>query len=421
MEAFSSCDSSEDEAPVLRVPREWRFRVINPGGVLFREECEIDGARVTLLARANAECVAYERRLSAQGVIRYRTNNGWISEHRRDREREVLVEVLDLLPTTEGDLKKEVSSGDATSNVAECFTLRETASLVISRSLMSLRALSIHLARSTCHDGTRTREQERLTGTNSSQLATTLSKYTKSYFSFASTYMTEPGVKPSCIGMYDIEVADDATSVPSATGPTSSSQLLGERRGGKGRSSSFEEFDRDLDDGKGRLPMSPATMCLYYGSIIKYIVMPILDDRNGNLNTFLFKYLHRHSNIIESVLEALVFVLACLQDAVSETIKADRADPSTHALSVCGRFALFSIHPVMAFVRKFAQASSFSKAVADSINIFAEDSGMYQLQDLVYDVICKISKVCLHIFRRRLVSTAEYPVLLFYSPTGICL
>ena len=43
-------------------------------------------------------CVAYERSQTSSGVVRFRTAHGWLSEYRRDQQRDPIMELLSLTP-----------------------------------------------------------------------------------------------------------------------------------------------------------------------------------------------------------------------------------------------------------------------------------------------------------------------------------
>ena len=49
-ESFAEFDSTEDEKKILRVPQEYVLRVLNGGGALIREHCEIECSRAVLAA-----------------------------------------------------------------------------------------------------------------------------------------------------------------------------------------------------------------------------------------------------------------------------------------------------------------------------------------------------------------------------------
>ena len=49
-DSFAEFDSTEDEKKILRVPQEYVLRVLNGGGALIREHCEIECSRAVLAA-----------------------------------------------------------------------------------------------------------------------------------------------------------------------------------------------------------------------------------------------------------------------------------------------------------------------------------------------------------------------------------
>ena len=53
---------------------------------------------VRLCACVGSVCVAYERSQTSSGVVRFRTAHGWLSEYRRDQQRDPIMELLSLTP-----------------------------------------------------------------------------------------------------------------------------------------------------------------------------------------------------------------------------------------------------------------------------------------------------------------------------------
>jgi hypothetical protein len=96
MEIFNDLDDAENvpAVPLERVPSAFMLRVVSQNGALIREDCEMEGSRVVFLAPVGSVVKAYQRSQTAAGVVRYRTEHGWLSEYRRDHQRDNIVEVL---------------------------------------------------------------------------------------------------------------------------------------------------------------------------------------------------------------------------------------------------------------------------------------------------------------------------------------
>lgn len=427
-ESFCSFDSSETDVVTPRVPSAYKLRVINNDGVLFRETCEMEGSRVVLLAGLGTICTAYERKVISarlpQGgftsVVRYRTAHGWISEHRRDHHS--LLEVLDILPPV-GDNEKEDVKPDP---VAEALTLREASSYVLSRTLISLRSIGTYLSRAILNqENMRARDGERSFSQSAPMLASSLGKVSKSYFTYALQKIDENSARPQSLVLFEPSSDVGSFESLSPTKQSASSQQpktttkLGR---GKSRSMSFEEFDRDNYEEKTNVSISPGAFCLYFGAVIKYFMLPIMDDRNEHLNTYLFRYIH-HYSVMDSIISAMLFGLATLHDAVSvaklsNTVLSATSGPfkaiSDFDLNSSGRCALMSLPSCLYIVRKLSQTDTYIKSnitetLVNMMTFPSDDLGPFQLQDMVYDCICTIGKRLLPLFESKIISSSDFP------------
>ncbi len=163
--------------PVLgREVEKYVLRVIGTGGALVREGVEIDGSRVVFVTEIGAEIIAYERKLNAAGVIRYRTDLGWISEYRRDQSKSPIVEIVSVETK---DVPSDIPSSYA-SEISVLMTIREGIYCVMSRLNQSLRQVSVYLARLL------TVQEQRVIAYNpqSFSLATAMSKYYKGFMDY---------------------------------------------------------------------------------------------------------------------------------------------------------------------------------------------------------------------------------------------
>jgi hypothetical protein len=163
---------------------------VNIEGALVREDCEIEGSRIAMLASLGSECVAFERRQTQNGVTRFRTPHGWMSEHRRESQREVIVEVLEILNQEQVDkMKIDVSRSQepCPHKLNELYTMREASSYALSRALASLKTVVVLLSRATVSNDNNTFPRPNDVGSLSNiapMLATSLSKVFGSYVSY---------------------------------------------------------------------------------------------------------------------------------------------------------------------------------------------------------------------------------------------
>jgi E3 ubiquitin-protein ligase HUWE1 len=203
------------------------LRVIGSGGALVREGLEIDGSRVVHVIDIGSEIVAYERKINSAGVIRYRTDLGWISEYRRDQSKSPIIEIVSVSTS-------DVSSCIPTSYESEfgvLITIREGIYCVLCRLNQSLRQISVYLARLL------TVQEQRVFVYNpqSYTLATAMSKYYKGFMEYADERLGDPH---SMIGIND-----------------------------------------------GKIPIR----CLFMANFIKNAVISALEDKNGNFNVLLLR------------------------------------------------------------------------------------------------------------------------------------
>jgi E3 ubiquitin-protein ligase HUWE1 len=169
-----------------RFVNQFILRVIGSGGALVREGVEIDGSRVVYVIDIGTEIVAYERKINAAGVIRYRTDLGWISEYRRDQSKSPIVEIVSV-STNE---YSSVIPTSYESEVGVLMTIREGIYCVLSRLNQSLRQISVYLARLL------TVQEQRVFVYNpqSYALATTMSKYYKGFMDYVDERLGDPNI-----------------------------------------------------------------------------------------------------------------------------------------------------------------------------------------------------------------------------------
>jgi hypothetical protein len=340
-------DSSEDTEVMHRIPQEYVLRVLYNTGALIREDCEIETSRGIFTASPGAVCIAYERGQTSTGLIRFRTAHGWLSENRRDQSRDPIVELLSLTPCSSlvGDNKTEVPLDPVKRKLMEAMTMRESSCYALSRVHSSLKMVLICLVK-LCHvDSPSSRTGPTLSG-SAPMLSGSLSKILHSFFSYPHNCLLA-GENPHSLGIFngDTVIEDDtdesSTLIPSTleietkklwtpgkgkkesspagkktkksrpsdemgrrndlerkeafcltTSPPSGSKgggKEGKKRNGKGGKNNEDEEDAL----KEAVSVDCAAACLYFGSVAKNILDPVLHEREkpGHLNTVIFIYL----------------------------------------------------------------------------------------------------------------------------------
>lgn len=147
-----------------------------------------------------------------------------------------------------------------------------------------------------------------------------------------------------------------------------------------------------------------------------------------NLSHYLFcQYLARAltaHGVIDAFLDALVFVLAALSDAVTDSQKptqaalkqtetgtsvetlsvcAENAEDSTAMLSRSGRCALHAVPYMLLLVRKLVQRDSYIKSpITSSMTDLSDDLGVFQMHALLYKVLLSVGRALFPAFKCKL-------------------
>jgi len=337
--------------------------------------------------------------------------------------------------------------------------LRESTSHAMVRVHGNLRSVAAYLAR-LCHTDERTHARSRPTlSPAASALSVALSKILRSFLTHPMACLQDGEAPPSLALLNQVEPSPAAASSSSSSGTfdspppkkgaarsgggsgggagSSSKQRRRGRSGsdmsdsgkggtpaktaaGGGNSSSSGKGDRDgeeEEEGIGEvMAVDRATTCLYVGAVVRYILFPVLEDRNGHLNTYLIRSLHAFG-AVDAFLDALVFVQAALSDAVADAATdarrlplpaADAAPAQSPALlSPAGRCALYSLPNMFQVMRKLVQRELYLKSpVTTSMTDLVDDIGAFHMHDLLHDIFTGASKRLLPVLEHRLLTRA---------------
>lgn len=238
-------DSSDDEIPILRVPSYYVLRVVSTVGALLRDNCEIEGSRVVLMANYGAICTAYERNQTNNGVVRYRTAHGWMSEYRKDSQSEILELINAGFDSSNSDnfSLKAIDEKQENRNLRrlkEMMTVRESACYALTRINVTLRIVAMHLSHSVVSYQSRS-SRGRRDSDSLSPLAGTVSKVltkiVKGFLTYPYESLREEG-PPACLEEFTrnanskvVTVREQSTNYKSVSKKTSSI-----RRGSGGNS-----------------------------------------------------------------------------------------------------------------------------------------------------------------------------------------
>ena len=444
LDTFATCDSFEDEVPILRTPTRYLLRVVSANGAIIREDCEFENSRIVLLATVGTTCVAYERSQTTGGVIRYRTEHGWLSEFRRDHQREPIVEVLNFTyePVPEHlSMSEQVKIKHAKDvklkRLSEALTMRETVGYSMVRIHATLRQVGVYLSRSTMADMNDARRFSYAGGHSQApspsgpMLANSLSKIIKGFIlhpfgclddsSQPSSFdlvkdkvlvmgpdsgdssgtpvrsrSPAPGINDS--DMADMKKAktpskaekvkddDSATTTPKLDRinstkkgkPPLSREPTMQRVNSK---ESISQFNSEDDNNKELVSVSSAAVCLYHGAVVRHMVLPLLEDRNGNLNTYLLRTLMHHKNI-DALLNAFYYLISVLHGELKVVAG------TGNRLRAAGCCAINAIPQfTLLFSKLLHHDACFKSPITEGLKNFVDDLGRFDANDLAYNLV----------------------------------
>lgn len=389
-DSFTDMDSSEDEIPIPRIPGSYYLRVISAVGTLIREDCEIDGSRIILLADNGTNLTAYERNITKNGVVRYRTSHGWMSEYRKDHQSEIL-ELIDvghdsLLSISKIDANETVD-GKARRRLKEMMTLRESACFCLTRINTTLRVVAMHLSQSVIQYQSRPlrgRPNAGMLSATANLASGSLSKIIKGLFFYPFSSISDDQL-PKCAALFGLSVQQyyQQNEGNQITRKDSKKGLNKLSRKSYSDSIDTESEVEKLSDKNAKLDAT--TVCLYLEAVCKYLVLPTLECKNSNLNTHLLQSLQACKGL-ECILDGLLFVMSTFYDSIHEKTM---ITTSSHA-------ALRALPQILSVVRKLTTPNAIiqSQITETMIADYKRDEELYTLVHYVYSTVAeKISPV----------------------------
>ena len=358
-------DSTVDVCnPRQYFPQEYHLRVLISSGAIIREGTEIDGSRIVLLAPRGATVVAYERRCTSGGVIRYRTAHGWLSEFQRDFRRDPIIEVVNTVSSNNKQSEHEYNCSDNNAalapsshqrNIQAC-TLRTAACNVLSRSQAALRTVLTQLSHSIISEGVESVSlSHRLNqaGHNRSALSVTASLLSSSLSEVICRTFSIPQLanleSQSCASHQSIDFSPNTTQSTQKT-------TLPPPPPPEGLIASLARPD-----------INSSCACLYLGAIVKFVLLPTIDDKNGRTNTYLLIKLI-DQGFLGTFLQCFRFVVNTLHVGVLDAqAKFSLCSQESMSLSPAARCALHALTPFLSFLHKIVNYSALLQAPATSL------------------------------------------------------
>lgn len=400
-DALCRCDSLEDSDFIPRIPVAYRMRVSGTGGALVREGIEIEGSRVVLVADVGSELTAYERRINLAGVMRFRTDHGWISEFRRDLQKNPIVELLELPVLSAQDIDNErqrrtewKTDADKQAHLAmEALTLRESVCVCLTKANTSLRQVSIYLSRSMFpqQEAFSYRGTQPTVSPTAPVVSAILGKGVKGFFSFARNCADESALPEGQQSAKKVPSSSDfvaegtapANPVPDLT----ASLAPGSSKKKRSRDAVAAADDDDSKPDHAGIDVS--TLCLFYGVAVKQMLLPLLEDKNGCLNILLLRTLCNHG-VVQQLVDAFSVALLVLRDAVD-------ARSESQVLSAAGQCALHSLPSLLSAMQNLVSRDLFTRSLAQNPTVpgaptpaLTDEIGPYQAHDLLFQVLSTV-------------------------------
>jgi hypothetical protein len=430
-------DELVDDDSINRFPVEYKVRVSYPPGALVKESVELDNSRIILLVPRGSCVIAYERRLSSDGIVRYRTEHGWISESQRDL-REPVVEVIDMKCV---DGSQPILPPEADRKVLRVQTLRESCYFAMCRTHIALKQVATQLSQSTIND---TRTSRFSSGPQMSKLASVIAgSLSKSAFKF----FENPGMCNIWLGSipsidtpkitsdsYDDMSESKSNSVDNESNSSS-------KRSGKRLSKNSNQLTKTKNSKKGNnntkknahnkrsakstssvpiveensdllnIDINVSTLMLYFSSIMKFMILPIIDDKKGQVNTYMLRYLFE-SGVIMEILKTLYFIIKKTYDEIS-VIQVNNAglisgDKSNIIISTPLRCGYYSIFSVLKVIQKIVNSKLLLNSQSNRYSSSLSYTEEMQADTAIKQIIILSGKSINHIFQSKYVT--KFPI-----------
>ena len=126
------------------------------------------------------------------------------------------------------------------------------------------------------------------------------------------------------------------------------------------------KHDKEMSDTKV-VTVDAATTCLYIGAVVKMMLLPSLDDKNGQTNTFLLLEVIE-KGVLDSFMKSFSYIVKTLHEGIQKSRSGVIADQTanysgeTYVLSPEARCALHSLTPCLSFLHKIVNYSALLRA-----------------------------------------------------------
>lgn len=418
-----------------RYPHSFKLRVVNPTGTVIKEQCDTDKCRIVLFIPRDSVVIADERKCGKDGIVHYRTAHGWIAESQKNGKNEPVLEILDIMNTSSVHSVASDALG-AEFNINErkilrSQTIRESCCFAMCRSNVALKQLALQLSQSVLaesvpHGFSSAGAQ---LSKNASKISSMLSKITQRFFE-------NPFVDLSSDNIDELSSRDSwALDSINVLAEDDNNSIFGNKKlvedDSKDDTYGYNAAHNDTvipplyanEKSGHKKQIDDATMALYIGAIMKFMVLPLMDDRNGQVNTYILKYFEEQ-NLLSGFMKSFHFIVLTLNREIDVCFrnKELKIDCSTNeivnssvALSRTARCALYGLLPVLKVIQKISNYQTLlNSPLAALMNRDAPSSyslnGTQKVENVVTKYIFDISYSVFSIFRGKYFSKFPFEI-----------
>jgi hypothetical protein len=364
---------------------------------------------VVITAEVGCVLTATERRLNESAVMRYRTPQGWISEFRRDHQRNPIVEVLELPRLSAQAVEEERAKRAALKTEAEIsahcleetLTLRESACLCLIKCNAAVRQVATYVSRSMYGADTPTfgRTSSHPSFTQSANaIAAGLTEIAGGFFAHplrsipAGLLPDRPGLGSKVPSLSDLDASGSSEPARSGEKGVAKASPAAAKLPPSGEKKTWKRIKPRSVTAEAEVgEVDLATLCLYYGAVVKQFLLPVVEDKNGGINVLLLRALC-NAGASDQFCDAFSTLFLVLRDEL-DRIPTDASSPE---LSVTGRCALYTLPIAISALNRLSSLEVLNKSIAggnlsnlSSVSL-SDESGPFHVHELLFQVFSSL-------------------------------
>ena len=372
----------------------YKLRITISSGAVVRDGFDIDNSRIVFLAPYGATASAYERICTTEGVVRYRTAHGWLSEFQRDVSKDPIVTIEDTLLTGDGSVTSTVPANQTVPMMCND-TLRDGVSYTMTRVHNALKALATQLSQSLVSDadGRHSHSSAHISPI-APLVATSLSKITAKFFE---NPIGACGGAKTCVwpapSLGRSASDDDLMRADLVASKYDENCKRGIGSGGS---------ESGMDDGEGRdggVEVDEVTVNLFLGATAKFI-LNTFEEKGGHSNTYLLKRMLAHG-VVHGILNSFCFLVDIVANDLSKLFPNGKVDPPVveKLLSASARCALHCIPHYHALLLKLSNYDHFRRSPVTALMVAGgQDGSDSELDQLLQKGLMKVGRALLPLY-----------------------